>query len=46
MKRVRNLDASEIYDQVVMVNQQAMETFGHPLTNIVLHGNGRTTFGL
>jgi len=40
MKRVRNLDASEIYDQVVMVNQQAMETFGHPLTNIVYMGMG------
>ena len=40
MKRVRNLDASEIYDQVVLVNQQAMETFGHPLTNIVYMGMG------
>ena len=40
MKRVRNLDASEIYDQVVMVNQQALETFGHPLTNIVYMGMG------
>ena len=40
MKRVRNLDASEIYDQVVLVNQQAMEIFGHPLTNIVYMGMG------
>jgi len=40
MKRVRNLDAAEIYDQVVMVNQQALETFGHPLTNIVYMGMG------
>ena len=40
MKRVRNLDASEIYDQVVMVNKQALETFGHPLTNIVYMGMG------
>ncbi|MEM6965203.1 MAG: 23S rRNA (adenine(2503)-C(2))-methyltransferase RlmN [Bacteroidota bacterium] len=40
MRRVRNLDAAEIYDQVVMVNQQAMETFGHPLTNIVYMGMG------
>jgi len=40
MKRVRNLDAAEIYDQVVMVNQQAMDTFGHPLTNIVYMGMG------
>lgn len=40
MKRLRNLDAAEIYDQVVMVNQQALETFGHPLTNIVYMGMG------
>ncbi len=40
MKRVRNLDAAEIYDQVVLVNRQSMETFGHPLTNIVYMGMG------
>ena len=40
MKRVRNLDASEIFDQVVLVNQQAIETFGHQLTNIVYMGMG------
>ena len=40
MKRIRNLDAAEIYDQVVMVNKQTMETFGLPLTNIVYMGMG------
>lgn len=40
MDRVRNLDGAEIYDQVVLVNQQAMEDFGHPLTNIVYMGMG------
>lgn len=40
MKRLRNLDAAEIYDQVVAVNQQAQETFQHPLTNIVYMGMG------
>lgn len=40
MKRLRNLDAGEIYDQVVLVNQQALETFGYPLTNIVYMGMG------
>lgn len=40
MKRLRNLDAAEIYDQVVLVNQQALEDFGHPLTNIVYMGMG------
>lgn len=40
MKRVRNLDPGEIYDQVVKVNQQSLDTFGHPLTNIVYMGMG------
>ena len=40
MKRVRNLDASEIYDQYVFVNRQCIETFGHPLTNVVYMGMG------
>lgn len=40
MKRLRNLDAAEIYDQVVLVNRQALETFGHNLTNIVYMGMG------
>ena len=40
MKRLRNLDAGEIYDQVVMVNQQSLATFDHPLTNIVYMGMG------
>lgn len=40
MKRLRNLDAAEIYDQVVRVNEQCLEKFGHPLTNIVYMGMG------
>ena len=40
MKRVRNLDASEIYDQVVLINRQSEETFGQALTNIVYMGMG------
>ncbi len=40
MKRLRNLDAAEIYDQVVRVNEQSLETFDHPLTNIVYMGMG------
>lgn len=40
MKRLRNLEAAEIYDQVVAVNKQCEETFGHPLTNIVYMGMG------
>lgn len=40
MKRVRNLDASEIFDQFVEVNKQALEHFGYPLTNVVYMGMG------
>jgi 23S rRNA (adenine2503-C2)-methyltransferase len=40
MKRMRNLDASEIYDQVALVNKQCLETYDHPLTNIVYMGMG------
>ena len=40
MKRLRNLEAAEIYDQVVAVNQQALDSFQHPLTNIVYMGMG------
>ncbi|MBK9256552.1 MAG: 23S rRNA (adenine(2503)-C(2))-methyltransferase RlmN [Saprospiraceae bacterium] len=40
MKRVRNLDASEIYDQYVLVNRQCIEKYGHPLTNVVYMGMG------
>ena len=40
MKRVRNLDASEIFDQVWMVNEQSRQHFGHDLTNIVYMGMG------
>ncbi|MCL4122409.1 UNVERIFIED_CONTAM: hypothetical protein GTU68_018145 [Idotea baltica] len=40
MKRMRNLDPGEIYDQVKMVNQQSIERYGHRLTNIVYMGMG------
>lgn len=40
MGRKRNLDPGEIYDQVWKVNEQSIEHFGHPLTNIVYMGMG------
>jgi len=40
MDRVRNLDASEIYDQVVLLANQAKENYGIPLSNIVYMGMG------
>ncbi|NLR94752.1 23S rRNA (adenine(2503)-C(2))-methyltransferase RlmN [Flammeovirga agarivorans] len=40
MDRKRNLDAAEIYDQVVAINEQAMENFNTGLSNIVYMGMG------
>lgn len=40
MKRARNLTAGEIYDQVLLVNEQCQSTYGHSLTNIVYMGMG------
>ncbi|MFN8295471.1 MAG: 23S rRNA (adenine(2503)-C(2))-methyltransferase RlmN [Chitinophagales bacterium] len=40
LKRERNLTASEIYDQVVLINQQSNESIGRNLSNIVFMGMG------
>lgn len=40
MKRERNLDPAEIYDQVVLIRDQAQKSLGRPLTNIVFMGMG------
>lgn len=40
LKRMRNLNADEIYDQVVAIQQQCEAFFGRPLTNIVFMGMG------
>ncbi|MCS6929720.1 MAG: 23S rRNA (adenine(2503)-C(2))-methyltransferase RlmN [Saprospiraceae bacterium] len=40
MGRKRNLAAHEIYDQVVLVNHQCRQTYGHSLTNVVYMGMG------
>lgn len=40
MDRIRNLDASEIYDQVVMIRNLSTNTYQKPLTNIVYMGMG------
>ncbi|GJM30236.1 MAG: putative dual-specificity RNA methyltransferase RlmN [Cyclobacteriaceae bacterium] len=40
MDRARNLDPGEIYDQVVHIRQQAMDSYQKPLTNIVFMGMG------
>ena len=42
MDRKRNLDAAEIYDQVVLIRQQAEQHYDRPLTNVVYMGMGRT----
>jgi 23S rRNA (adenine2503-C2)-methyltransferase len=40
MDRKRNLDAAEIYDQVVLVKKEAEKLLDRPLTNIVYMGMG------
>src|SRR6202012_5364737 len=40
MERKRNLNADEIYDQVVLIDRQAKESYGVPLSNIVYMGMG------
>lgn len=40
MDRKRNLDASEIYDQVVLIKNQAESNYNTPLTNVVYMGMG------
>ena len=41
LERLRNLNADEIYDQVVLIKNQAETKYQTPLTNIV-YGNGGT----
>ena len=40
MNQIRNLDLSEIYDQVVAIKNQAENNFNKPLSNIVFMGMG------
>lgn len=40
LKRMRNLNAAEIYDQVVAIKEEAETFFQRPLTNIVFMGMG------
>ncbi len=40
LKRMRNLNADEIFDQVVLVKNQALEKYNMPLSNIVYMGMG------
>ncbi len=40
LKRMRNLNADEIFDQVVLIKNTAVEKYKAPLTNIVYMGMG------
>ena len=40
LKRMRNIDAAEIYDQVRIIRDQALEHNGHALSNVVYMGMG------
>jgi 23S rRNA (adenine2503-C2)-methyltransferase len=40
LKRMRNLNPDEIYDQVALISKQSKEYYNRPLTNIVFMGMG------
>ncbi|MDA0779915.1 MAG: 23S rRNA (adenine(2503)-C(2))-methyltransferase RlmN [Bacteroidetes bacterium] len=40
LKRMRNLNPDEIFDQVATLNRQSLEHFSRPLSNIVFMGMG------
>lgn len=40
MSRIRNLSYDEIYDQVMLINKQSLDTYGQKLSNIVFMGMG------
>mgnify|MGYP002629664159 CR=1 FL=1 len=40
LKRMRNLNPDEIFDQVVLIDRQSKEQFNRPLSNIVFMGMG------
>lgn len=40
LKRMRNLQPDEIYDQVVAIDSESRKTFNRPLSNIVFMGMG------
>jgi 23S rRNA (adenine2503-C2)-methyltransferase len=40
LKRMRNLNPDEIYDQVVAINKESKQSFNRPLSNIVFMGMG------
>lgn len=40
MKRVRNLEAQEIVDEIMLLNEQAQKHYGRKITNIVFMGMG------
>ncbi len=40
MERMRNLSFEEIYDQVALLNENALRTYNTPLSNIVFMGMG------
>ena len=40
LDRIRNLNADEIYDQVFMLNEQALSNYNQKLSNIVYMGMG------
>ena len=40
LKRIRNLESYEIYDQIMLLNNESQKSFSKPISNIVFMGMG------
>ena len=40
LKRIRNLESYEIYDQIMLLNNESLNSFSKPISNIVFMGMG------
>ena len=40
LKRIRNLESYEIYDQIMLLNNESLKSFSKPISNIVFMGMG------
>ena len=40
LKKMRNLESYEIFDQIMLLNKESINHFSNPITNIVFMGMG------
>jgi len=44
LKRIRNLESYEIYDQIMLLNNESLKSFSKPISNIVFMGMGEPLY--